>query len=765
MTDDDEIGLGETVAEDGQTRPSLPSMESVTALELIAARYEIQALLGTGGMGRVYRVHDRTLDEVVALKMLRREQLDLPGVLDRFRQEVKLARRVTSPHVVRTFDLGEHASDHFLTMELIDGKSLAHVLGDGPLALDDCLRIARAVCTGIAAAHAAQVLHRDLKPDNVLVAKTGRIVITDFGIACFGPTIEARFVGTPAYMAPEQVTGEAELGPPTDVYAFGAILYEMLTGRMPFTGTDAMTVAFARVTEPPPDPRASRAVPDSLAELVLRCLDRDPAARFGDGAALGAALARIADVHSTTPTVANPIVPTKSARSVALLPLRASPELAELAEGLGEEIVDALSMTRDLRVRPLASVRGVTGADPRAIGEALGVDVVVDASLRQLGGFVRITARVIGVVDGFQLWANRFDTQLEGLLATGDKIARSIATALTAELTGQPEVRIDARATELYLEAKGKLRREWYGVLGPVIDDLEQALLLAPGDPSILATLATALARSAFFSDGSELPRARELAERAIVLDPGSGESWLALGLAHLYRNETAEGAFALSRAVSRAPGLGLAQGMLGALLLEAGTLADATAHLEGAIAIDPRSDSIWDLARAYVYGGRTDHALAMLGAAAATPFRELLVGRYRAWRGEQYDSPVTTAADPRAELASLGKHAHMVFRSRTIDPDARAALLQTFARGTPRLRASLAQFACELFVFGGDNEHALLCLEQSVAAGLRDQVWFERCPMVERLRADPRFPPLAAIVRERASAIAASVRAGLRDA
>jgi serine/threonine protein kinase len=160
------------------------SVSSAAALpSVIAERYEVLGLLGAGGMGRVYRVRDRSLDEVVALKVLRRELVDTPGMLERFRSEVKLARRVTSPHVVRTFDLGEHAGEHYLTMEYIDGQSLAQLLDAGQLPLAEVLRIARAACAGIEAAHAAGVLHRDLKPDNILVASDARIAITDFGIA------------------------------------------------------------------------------------------------------------------------------------------------------------------------------------------------------------------------------------------------------------------------------------------------------------------------------------------------------------------------------------------------------------------------------------------------------------------------------------------------------------------------------------------------------------------------------------------------------
>ena len=497
MPNDDDIGSAATV---GTTDPSLSSTAATASPppSLLANRYEILGLLGMGGMGRVYRARDRSLDETIALKMLRRELVDAPGMLERFRQEVKLARRVTNPHVVRTFDLGEHAGDHFLTMEYVDGRSLAQLLEDQLLPIREALRIARAACAGMAAAHAAGVLHRDLKPDNILVENTGRIAITDFGIARAsadpGETMD-RFVGTPAYMSPEQVEGDTPIGPPTDIYSFGAILFEMLAGRRPFIGKDPLAVAGARIRQPPPDPRAFQPVPDPLAELVVRCLARDPAARFADAVSLGEALAGIAD----QPTVAiapRPIiaVPAMTSRSVALLPLRATGDLAEIAEGLTEEIVDALAMTRALRVRPLVSVRrlDLVANDPREIGRILDVDVVVDGSLRRRGDRVRIAARAIGVTDGFQLWANHFDCAPDELLAAGDEVARAVARSLMVELAPSARVMPGGRATELYLEGKAKLRATWFdvGVTEPALVDLEQAHGLAPDDPGILASLA-----------------------------------------------------------------------------------------------------------------------------------------------------------------------------------------------------------------------------------------------------------------------------------
>ncbi|MBA2539302.1 MAG: protein kinase, partial [Deltaproteobacteria bacterium] len=544
MTEDDDIGSAQTmVTRTPEVRDSVSSIaESMPSV--IAERYEVLGLLGVGGMGRVYRVRDRRLDEVVALKVLRRELADAPGVLDRFRQEVRLARRVTSPHVVRTFDLGEHGGDHFLTMELVDGQSLAQLLDAGPVSLDAALRIARAACAGIAAAHDAGVLHRDLKPDNILVARDGRIAITDFGIAHARTDPRATgegFVGTPAYMAPEQLDTSATIGPAADLYALGAILFEMITERRPFPGTDPFAVALARLHRPPPDPRDYRDVPAPLAELVLRCLARDPAARPANAASLAALLDSIAATPAPAPAAMRPIVPApNTSRAVAFLPLRATGDLVELADGLSEEIVDALTMTRELRIRPITAVRAVhlPDRDARETGKLLDVDVVVEGSMRRRGELVRISARAIGVTDGFQLWANHFDTAPSGLLDVGDQVAQAVARALTVEIDLPARIMPSATAVELYLEAKAKLRAQWYTGAAPVIPALEQARQLAPDHPGIVATLAMAVARAAFFTSDGGLPRARALAEQAIALAPNSGEAWFALGLAQLYAND-----------------------------------------------------------------------------------------------------------------------------------------------------------------------------------------------------------------------------------
>jgi TolB-like protein/tRNA A-37 threonylcarbamoyl transferase component Bud32 len=763
LIDDDTLGSAATaVTHDTPPAPtSPPAMPSV-----LADRYEVVALLGAGGMGRVYRVHDRALDEVVALKVLRRELVDAPEMIERFRREVKLARRVTSPHVVRTFDLGQHAGEHFLTMEYVEGRSLAQLLEDGPLAIDEALRISRAIAAGMAAAHAAGVLHRDLQPDNVLVAKPDRIAITDFGIAraSAGPTETVdRFVGTPAYMAPEQVDGAAPIGPHTDVYAMGAMMYEMLVGKRAFTGADAMQCAVARLTQPPPDPRVHRPMPDALATLVLRCMARDHAQRFADGDALGIALATMqAQPTATLPSGIVPIVPTKSSRAVAVLPLRSTPELADIADGLAEEIVDALTLTRALRVRPLSSVRGAyrPELDPRDIGRALGVDVIVDGSLRKIGDRVRVAARAIGVEDGFQLSADRIDVRDDELLSAGDAIARAVARALTVELDMPARGASNPASTALFLEGKSKVRASWMlGPMGPAIELFERALAIAPDDPGTLAALAIARARDAFFGASAELPRARALAERIVILTPADGEAWLALGLANLYGGEQAAAARALYRAVARAPGLATAQAALGAVLLEAGALDDGLAHLEGAVALDPTSLALWDLARGLVYAGRTTEAYERLHAyTGERAYAEVTIGRFHMWRGERYEArPLRLDFGRyRPDLRRYAELSFELYRLGSLPPADFEELMGTVEVDNRRLKASRAQFAVEFLVKVGDLDRAFAMFATGVASGLQDQLWCERCPILDGMRADVRWAPLAAIVAARANEVLA---------
>lgn len=338
--------------------------------QCIGGRYDVLGRIGAGAMGNVYRVRDRELDEVVALKMLRSELAGDAQSLARFRQEVKLARRVTHQNVARTFDIGEHDGEKFLTMEFVDGEPLSRIVERGPMEVDAAIAIALGACAGLEAAHEAGVVHRDLKPDNVLIGAGERVVITDFGIAGDARQQTGTFAGMPAYMAPEQVEGKTIDGR-TDLYAFGAMLFERVTGRMAWEGTSPFLVASARLTQPPPDPRAVRRdLPEALAAAIVRCLARAPGDRFARAKDLADALRSARTTHAP-PLDERAIamaVPHTTETSVAVLPLRNAGSFDDyVIDGLTDDLVDTLSMTAGLRVRPRGVVMRYAGVqgDPR----------------------------------------------------------------------------------------------------------------------------------------------------------------------------------------------------------------------------------------------------------------------------------------------------------------------------------------------------------------------------------------------------------------
>lgn len=443
MNDEREEGraaraLAETLPAPLSSSPA--SRDDGASPTLLAGRYEVQGLLGGGAMGAVYRAFDRALEEAIALKVLRRELARDPDALERFRREVKLARRVTHANVARTFDLGESDGELFLTMELVLGESLgARLAREGALPLAEAARITGEVVRGLVAAHAADVVHRDLKPDNVML-DGARVVITDFGVARAVARGDARrsmgVTGTPAYMAPEQVEGRADVDGRADFYALGVMLFEMLTGELPFDGDSALAIAAARLTREAPDVTTfAPALPAAARDLVGDLLVRDRARRLTDPSVL---LARV-DALSRSDADAPPsrrrgpsaAEISRRERTVAVVPFSNRGVEADLylAEGLAEDVVDALSVVSGVRVRPLSQVRELAGRDARDAGRILGVDVVVEGSVRREGERLRMSVRLITVQDGFQLWAKRLIVEPGALSSLGDQIADEVAGA------------------------------------------------------------------------------------------------------------------------------------------------------------------------------------------------------------------------------------------------------------------------------------------------------------------------------------------------
>ncbi len=763
----------------------------------IGTRYEILGLLGTGGMGSVYRARDAELDEIVALKFLRRDLVASTALLERFRMEVKLARRVTHVNVARTFDIGEHGGERFLTMEYVDGHSLARVLvREGALAPQRACEIGLAIAAGLGAAHAAGVVHRDLKPDNVLLDQRGRVVLTDFGIAraTFGgsATQPGGVVGTPAYMAPEQVEG-LEVDARADLYAFGAVLYEMLTGVAPWRGDSAISVATARLVQPAPDPRRENgAVPDVLADIVLSCLARHREQRCASAeeaaAALVGARALLDDRGAAAPVPAAvrayrvAPVPHLDDATVAVLPFRnaGAPEDDELAEDLTDDLVDALSMTRGVKVRPRRlTPRQPHDADLGAVGRALGAQVLVEGTIRRRGEQLRVSTRVLSVGEEIQLWAARFERTPRDVLAVSDEIARGIGAVLALDRDGRkrpstPKAPLrrgaeGSDAVDAYLRARRALRDGWagFGDLGRAVELFEEARSLSPNDPGVLSGLAMALARRFNYDVANEaaLVTARAAASSAIASSSHSGEPWLAVATLDYVTGDWPAAVRALRVALDRAPGLLKAHEMLACIEGESGREEEAIVRLETVLSLDPSEVSPrWELARICALVGRWERAEQLLNLpttdAPSALVQSIARARAELFRGEPRWERVTRDDVARNGRLALAFVCAKALHERALDASD-FAVLERMAQDLPRrsrLRTLLLQVESELRAYTGDREGALVALEQAASANLFDRLWLDRSPVLVSIRSDARF----AAVRARVDAVAQRIEAAL---
>ena len=750
------------------------------APQLVAERYEIVRWLGGGGMGRVYEAYDRELGEKVALKVLNSGLSE--EAIERFRREVRLTRRIQHRNIARMFDIGEHAGDRFLTMELVDGVSLAREVSSRPLAWSHLKTIAEQICAGLAAAHDAGVIHRDLKPDNILIERdTDRVVITDFGIArsLDDPSVTqvGAVLGTPRYMAPEQLAGR-DVDTRADLFALGVMLFELATGTRPWSGDNAITIAVAMATTPARAFR-SQGVPPSFEGIVAACLQLEPADRPATARDIADAIARGGDVadrvlppapRATTATRATPVTYSAESTSLAVLPIACVPADEYLADGIFEDLIDALSSTAGLRVRPAGIVRTRSPQDPRELGKSLEVDHVVSASLRRVPTGLRVSARLIGVADGFQIWAHKADCSEAEVLAVSETIARGIATALStrASVATRPT---DPRAVDLYLRARAELRRFWGVHATAAADLLEQATVFAPSSPPILGALAFASVIAwVMRGEPAMAERARKALERGLA--GGHGEAYLASASWLFNHGDSERGATDLAVALIRAPMSAPTHEFAGRILVEIGLPADARRHFETAVGLDPgrtqiinadlgRLDALegnWTSADARVatLRGDADEALKQLG----WVFEARLAG----WRGNR--EAVLEAAT--RYVPKMGDNATRMLQfvastieTGSVDSEIWKKLPEMYlGQDRPRRQQILGlQLLAEMAVVLGANDVARDTLGQAVALGLIDTFWLGHCPLFERFRDEAWFASIRQGVADSASHVLTAFR------
>jgi serine/threonine-protein kinase len=425
-------------------------------------------------------------------------------------------------------------------------------------------------------------------------------------------------------------------------------------------------------------------------------------------------------------------------------------------------------------VRPRGAVAHLRGIDrdPRDVGAELGVQVVVEGSVRKTSRGIRVTARLVSSADGFQLWAKRFERPAGDVLAVNDEAANAIAEALT--LTGVPKARVapsDPVAVDLYLRATHEFHQFWLENVKRAVELYEQALELAPNDPTILAACARARTRIVFFGGegaGKMLELAREAAERAVAGAPEMGESWLALATVRLMGGDAAGAVRAVVTALARSKGLAPAHDLLGRILIEVGRTEEALAHLRTAISIDPSAAVVrFEVARALALLGNWAEVDRLMDQPITQPSdvigRFLFRARLCLWRGEMHpdlDNPPSLGP----EMGALGDPAALfeLFRTRELTEAYRELLDSSAERSNPgsRRRTLFFQVNAEIYAYVFEVDHSLRSIAAAIEAGLIDLFWMDRCPVLEPVRKDARFLPLRAQVSRRADEIIAALGA-----
>ncbi len=573
--------------------------------------FVVEGELGRGGMSRLFVAVDVALDRRIAVKVLRPD-LGAGVNIERFRREIAITASLQHPHIVPVFAAGETAGLPYYTMPLVDGESLAEWLErEGPPPVDEAVAILRDVARALAYAHGRGVIHRDVKPQNVLLAGKSATV-TDFGIAKAVAsardepgteiTTQGLAIGTPAYMAPEQAGGDEPVDQRADLYSFGCLAYELLVGEPPFRRPTARAMVAAHlIEEPVPVGDRRKGLPPQIADIVMRCLAKDPAQRPASAEEILRALSGAVPTGQQTEVEVVGAVP-----SVAVLPftnMSVDPGNEFFSDGVTEEILNSLARVRSLRVAARTSSFAFKGqqVDVQEIGRRLGVDTVLEGSVRRAGNRVRIAARLVNAKDGYQIWGDDYDRELEDVFVIQDEIASSIAGALTSALadwlhpasTGPRRKTTSVAAYELYLKGRYFLNQRVDG-MWKAMEYYRRALEKDPGFALAHSGVAEAhflLALYAAVPPGEGGPQARDAARRALALDPTLAEPHTVLANLSLWYDWDPEATLVeLNRAVELKPSDPLAQSCYGYYFGALGLFDEAISRVRAAVEIDPLS-------------------------------------------------------------------------------------------------------------------------------------------------------------------------------
>jgi serine/threonine protein kinase len=552
----------------------------------IISHYKITEELGRGGMGVVYKAHDSKLDRDVALKFLPPHLDASDEDISRFQQEARAISALNHPHIETIHDVDEIDEQQYLVLEYIPGGTLKTKLKqlkseDKSFSITEVLDYGIQMAEALAHAHHHQIIHRDVKTDNILLTEEGKVKLTDFGLAKLRGTIHktktGSTLGTVAYMSPEQIRGE-EVDQRSDLFSLGVVLYELVTSHLPFAGEYEAAVTYAILNEDPPKLRSLRVeVPEGLEKIIERCLEKEKTKRYQQAEEIVSELRAVQQKSSSTIQVEKkraglslyivmaiallalialgyfflkPKPTPVQEKSIAVLPfVDMSPQKDQeyFCDGMTEELINRLSNIQTLRVPARTSAFVFKGKteDIQEIGSKLKVQMVLEGSVRKADNELRITAQLVNVVNGYHLWSESYDRRLEDIFKIQDEISTAIVNALQLKLTFQEAQRLsehpidNVKAYECYLKAERQILRYDEKSLDSAFAYLKTGLDIMGDNAQLYAGMAYACWQYVNMGIRQEdyLEQMEKYARKALALNPDLSSALAMLGMLSVYED------------------------------------------------------------------------------------------------------------------------------------------------------------------------------------------------------------------------------------
>ena len=565
------------------------------------SHYRILDKLGEGGMGIVYKAQDTRLERLVALKFLPSDLAQTGTARQRFIKEARAASALNHPNVAVVYDVGETDTQSFIAMELVEGESIKARLRGERMSLEEVQDLALQIAEGLHAAHVKGIVHRDIKPDNLLLTRDGHVKIMDFGIAKYADeanlTQTGTTLGTLAYMSPEQLLAD-NVDHRSDLWSLGVVLYEMLAREVPFRRDREAAILYEILNRDPTPIEVHRPdTPAHLRTLIGKLLHKDPAQRPQSAA-------EVATLLRGSAAAAQQAVPAKSIAVLYFENMSSERESDYICAGITEDIITDLSKVSELRVVSRTDMLPFRNKEVniRQVADALRVSYVLEGSVRKAGNRIRITAQLISAKDGYHLWADRFDGMVEDIFDLQNEVAHRIVEALKVSLTDSEEESLaekptdDLRAYDFYMRGREYLARRGKKNTETAIRMFESAIEIDGQFAGAFAGMAEACSYMYEWYDGASswLARAIEMNQKALERDPDSVDARFGIAMVYYHQGRLPEAKRNLLAVVQADPRHMLAQLRLGMIAERTGNLQDAQSRYQAAAELRPHEDDPW---------------------------------------------------------------------------------------------------------------------------------------------------------------------------